>query len=334
MPWKVFFKRLVHHWRRDALDEVAAALTFFGVMALFPFLLFLVALAGQLLTPETTTALIQEASRVIPSDATRLLSDRLHALQSGQKGGLLTVGALGAIWAAGSGVVSLSVALNRAYDVRETRPWWKLRGIGIIATLVAGLFGLLAGGVALVVPALAHGIGGSLGSAIDWLRLPVAGFLMMLVWALLYWFLPNVRVPFKIFTPGSIIGVAGWLLASWGFSVYVRNFGHYEIIYGAVGGVIVLLVWMWVSSQVLLLGAEINKVLGLAERAAHAKGRAVRAARSVGASGPAAFARSPSSLPRRVRPSRRKRWAGLLLGWLWNRLRESVRLPASHLRPR
>src|SRR5206468_12038746 len=133
------------------------------------------------------------------------------------------------------------------------------------ATLVAGGLALVAAMLAVAVPAVAHAIGGPIGAAIDWLRLPVAGLLMMVLWAALYHFLPNVHPKFQVVTPGSVIGVAVWLLASWGFSLYVRNFGKYDATYGTLGAVIVLLTWMYLSSQVVLVGAEINKLLTPAE---------------------------------------------------------------------
>ena len=261
LGWRQFFKRLYEEWKHDAIDETGAALTFYSILALFPFLIFLVALASYLITPDKVDALLGQLSQVAPESVTHLISDRLHSLQQMSKGGLVSIGAIGALWSASSGVMALMNALNRAYDVKETRPAWKTRAIGLAATIVAVGLSLLAMFAAVIVPAIAQAIGGPIGAALDWLRLPFAGFLMMMLWALVYWFLPNVKRPFRILTPGSIVGVLVWIAASWGFSQYVRHFGKYEVIYGAVGGVIVLLVWMWVSAQVLLLGAEINKIL-------------------------------------------------------------------------
>jgi membrane protein len=266
LGWKRFFKRLWEEWNHDAITENGAALTFYGVLALFPFLIFLVALASYFITPDVVDALLAQLSQVAPENVTRMIGNRLHELQQGSKGGLLSFGAIAALWSASSGMIALMNALNRAYDVKETRAFWKTRGIGLAATIVATAMSLVAMLSAVVVPAIANWIGGPIGSAIDWLRLPIAGFLMMVMWALLYRFLPNIKLPFKILTPGSIVGVLVWVAASWGFSQYVRHFGKYQVIYGAVGGVIVFLTWMWVSSQVLLLGAEINKILAPQEK--------------------------------------------------------------------
>jgi membrane protein len=158
-------------------------------------------------------------------------------------------------------MAALMRGLNRVHAVAETRSIWKTRLICLGATLVAGAMALVAAFAAVIVPAIANWIGGPIGVALDWLRLPLAGFLIILMWALLFWLVPNVQRHFEILTPGSITGVVLWAIVSWGFSQYVTHFGKFEVTYGAVGGVIVLLLWMWASAQVLLLGAEINKVL-------------------------------------------------------------------------
>lgn len=261
MPWKDFFKALKEEWTKDAVSDSAGSLTFFSVLALFPFLLFLVALASVIITPEQARVLVDELGRVAPGQATGILSDRIEKLGQEQNTGLLSVGLLAAIWAASGGLVALARALNTAYDVEESRSFWKLRGWCILLTLFAGVFALAATLAAVAIPPLAQQIGGPLGTALLWLRLPVAAVLMMFLWAVLYWALPDVQQKFRFVSPGAVIGVLIWVLASWGFSTYVRNFGNYDATYGAIGGVIVLLLWMWISAQALLLGAEINSVL-------------------------------------------------------------------------
>jgi membrane protein len=127
--------------------------------------------------------------------------------------------------------------------------------------LRAALFSIIAAAIAVPTLPLAEKLGGPFPTLVTWLRLPVAGLLMMFLWALLYYALPNVKQEFKFITPGSVVGVIIWVIASWGFSVYVANFGKYDASYGALGGVVVLLLWMWISAQVILLGAEINAIL-------------------------------------------------------------------------
>src|SRR5262249_26662352 len=181
-----FLKRLLEEWQHDAISESGAALTFYSILALFPFLIFLVALASYFITPDNMDALLVQLSQVAPENVTKLIGNRLHSLQQTRKGGLLSLGAIGALWSASSGVMALKSALNRAYDVEETRPFWKTRLMGLLATIVAGALSLVAMLAAVVVPAIAHAIGGPIGTALVWLRLPIAGFLVMVLWALIY----------------------------------------------------------------------------------------------------------------------------------------------------
>lgn len=261
MGWWEFFKLLKDEWKRDDVGDVAGALTFRAILALFPFLLFLVSLAGVLIDPNQAQVLIQELGKVAPKEVTTILGERIQALADSNPVGLLTVGGVGAIWAASGGIVALMTALNTAYGVEETRPVWKLRLIAVATTLVAAVVAIFAALAAVATPALASKLPGPMSTVALWLRLPVAGLLMMFLWAVLYYILPNAKQKFRFITPGSVVGVLIWVAASWAFSKYVANFGKYDVNYGAIGGVIVLLLWMWLSSQVVLLGAEINSIL-------------------------------------------------------------------------
>jgi membrane protein len=261
MSWKEFFKALKNEWTRDKVSDTAGALTFFGVLALFPFLLFLVSLASVIIDPAQAEALIQQLSQVAPQEVVSILGERIHSLAQNNSVGLLTVGGLGAVWAASGGVVALMKALNTTYGVEESRPFWKVRGIALLVTLGAAVVSIIAAALAVAAPAVADKLGEPFSTLVVWLRLPFAGLMMMLVWAVIYYALPDVKQKFKFITPGSVVGVIIWVLASWGFSKYVANFGKYDVNYGAIGGVIVFLLWMWITSQVVLLGAEINAIL-------------------------------------------------------------------------
>ncbi|MCP3098524.1 YihY/virulence factor BrkB family protein [Myxococcus sp. K15C18031901] len=261
MGWLEFFKLLKEEWTRDDVGDVAGALTFRAILALFPFLLFLVSLAGVLIDPNQAQVLIHELGKVAPKEVTTILGQRIQSLADSNPVGLLTVGGVGAVWAASGGIVALMVALNTAYGVEETRPVWKLRLVAVATTLMAAVVAIVAALAAVVTPALARKLPEPASSIAQWLRLPVAGLLMMFLWAMLYYVLPNVKQRFRFITPGSVVGVIIWVVASWAFSKYVANFGKYDVNYGAIGGVIVLLLWMWLSSQVVLLGAEINALL-------------------------------------------------------------------------
>jgi membrane protein len=269
MVWpgtKSFVKQLYRECDHDDLGNTAAALTYFAMLALFPFLIFLVSLMGLVLDPRVTQHLVGELGRFAPGQVTQIVNDRLVALQQSSNRRLLTVAIVGSIWAASGGVTALMQALNRCYDQVETRPFWKTRGLGILVTIAGGVVGVIAVAVVMLVPVAGHFIGGQVGAAIAWLRFPVAGAIMTALWAVLYWILPNVRPKFQLITPGSVVGVILWLAASWGFAEYVGHSRSYEATYGTLGGVVVLLVWMWISSLVILLGAEINKILTPAEK--------------------------------------------------------------------
>ena len=260
MGWMEFFKALKNEWTRDDVGDVAGALTFRAILALFPFLLFLVSLAGVIIEPAQAQVLIQELSKVAPQEVTSILGERINSLAQSNPVGLLTVGGVGAVWAASGGVVALMDALNTTYGVKESRPFWKLRGIALLVTLGGAVVAIAAALAVVVTPAIADKLG-PVGTVLTWLRLPIAGVVMMGLWAVLYYLLPDVKQKFRFITPGSVVGVLIWVIASWGFSKYVANFGSYDVNYGAIGGVIVMLLWMWISAQVILLGAEINAIL-------------------------------------------------------------------------
>ena len=190
-----------------------------------------------------------------------ILLARLAELTTSPRVGVLTFSALAAVWSSTAGVTSLVTALNSAYGVSERRPQWKIYTMAFAVMLGAALLALLAALVAVVVPIAARQLGASWQPLVGWLRLPVATFLMMIVWATIYYVLPNVTQTVRLIMPGSVAGVIVWLAATLVFSFYVSQFGNFGITYGALGGIVILLVWMWFSSLALMLGAEVNAVL-------------------------------------------------------------------------
>ncbi|BDG09783.1 YihY/virulence factor BrkB family protein [Anaeromyxobacter paludicola] len=261
MSWKEFLKSVQGEISRNQITDVAGAVTYSGILAIFPFVLFLLSLASLIIKPEQAEQLVDSLSGVAPAEVTKILGDRIRSIAGSPSVGLLSIGAVTALWAASGGITALMHALNTVYGVAEQRPFWKARGLALLMTIVSGLLALAAALVAIVTPAVADAVGGPLGTALVWLRLPVAGLVMMFLWALLYYALPDVEQDFKFITPGSVAGVVVWVIASWGFSVYVSHFGSYEATYGSVGGIIVLLLWMWISVLVMLVGAEVNAVI-------------------------------------------------------------------------
>lgn len=261
IQWKDFLKDIAREWQKDKIDTVAGGLTFFGVLAIFPFLVFAVSLTSLIIDPSTTSTLITELYRVAPRAAADILSERIRALTTGQSPTLLTFSALGTIWAASGGIAALQEALNAMYGVEDSRPFWKRRGLCILLTLGGAVLVVGASLIAIATPAVANYIGGPMATLLLWARIPVAALLIMGVLAVLYYLLPDVEQSFKFITPGSVVAVVIWVIASLGFSFYAGKFGDYEVSYGALGGVIVLLMWMWITFMAVLLGAEINAII-------------------------------------------------------------------------
>jgi membrane protein len=257
---------LYRGWVDDSLGDTAAALTYYGILSVFPCLLFVVALFGLLLDPQSISALVDAVARSSPKMAADLVRERLVAIQHTSSRLLVAVGLTGTLVGTTEAVVTLMQALNRCYGVRETRRFWRRWGLAVLATVVAGVTGVLALSVAFVGPLVAAHVSGPLGVAVRWARLPIAALLVTALWAFVYWALPNVKTGFRLFTPGALIGALLWIAASAALNAYVRWSRTYEITYGALGGVIVMLLWMWLSSSALLIGAEINKVLTSAEQ--------------------------------------------------------------------
>jgi membrane protein len=277
--WKGLLDGLRGEWRRNKLSDAAAALTFYGVLSLFPFLLLVVAMAGLAIEPSEVEARIGALGRTIPPAFTQLVYAQLAHLTSGPGRGLLTFSALAAAWSATAGVVSLMSALNTANGVTESRPRWKVCGIALGMMLALAVLAPLAGIVAVAAPAFATRLGQPWATLADWLRFPLAALLMMLLWGTLYSVLPDTRRGFKLITPGSVAGVLVWLAASLCFAGYVSRFNTFGVTYGALGTIIVLLLWMWISSLALMLGAELNAVLARRSSAGSTARRGAEASR-------------------------------------------------------
>jgi membrane protein len=260
-------KKAVKDFGEDDMTTHAAALTYRILLAMFPFLLFLITLFGALNMEGLFDSLLEEARAAFAPDVYSQFESILEQVRSGANGGIASFGLLLAIWSASGGVRSVMHALNVAYDVEEDRKAWKKYLLSLLFTIGLGL--LLLGTVALMflgpqtIEWLAEQIG--LGSLFvnlwTWLRFPVAILLMILIVALIYYFFPNVKQPFVLVSPGSIVAVVVWILATLGFSFYISNFGNYNATYGSLAGVIVLLLYFYISAMILLFGAELNAVI-------------------------------------------------------------------------
>jgi membrane protein len=267
--WWAALKRTVREFKADNLTDWAAALTYYGVLAIFPALIVLVSIL-QLVGESATQPLLDELGKVAPGPAKDIFTSAIKDLQGdqGAAGVLFIVGLLGALWSASGYVSAFMRASNSIYDMEEGRPIWKTLPVRVGLTLVllvllavTTLAVVLTGGLAEQVGNLV-GLGDTAVTVWNIAKWPVLLLVVSFMFALLYWAAPNVKQPgFRWVSPGGILAVAGWLIASAAFAFYVSSFGSYNKTYGALGGVIVFLVWLWISNVMILLGAEFNAEL-------------------------------------------------------------------------
>jgi membrane protein len=262
-------KRTLKGFSKDNLTDWSAALTYYGVLAIFPALIVLVSVLG-LIGPSATQPLIDNLGKVAPGPAKEIFTSALKNLQGskGTAGVLFVVGLAGALWSASGYVSAFMRASNAIYGMPEGRPVWKTLPLRVVLTLV--LVVLLA--VSAVAVTLSGGLAKEAGGVIGlsdtavtvWniAKWPVLLVVVSFMFALLYWAAPNVKHPkFRWVSPGGALAVIGWIIASLAFAFYVANFGSYNKTYGALAGPIVFLVWLWVSNLMILLGAEFNAEL-------------------------------------------------------------------------
>ena len=259
-------KRTFKEFSNDDMTTYASALAYRAIFSLFPFLLFLISLLGLLDLQEFFTWLREQVSLVLPPDALSLVNPVIDEMQE-KKGGFLSFGILVALWSASIGVRSLMNAMNKAYDVEEGRPTWKLILLSVVYTIGLALILLATAALMIVGPQVIEWLADQVGlkdivvTLWTWLRWPVVVVLMMLVLAVIYYVTPDVEQEFRFITPGSVLAVIVWIAASIAFGLYVQNFGNYDATYGSIGAVIVLLLYFYISAAVLLFGAEMNAVI-------------------------------------------------------------------------
>jgi membrane protein len=277
-----FFKLLYRRMSDNAATDRAAQLSYYFLFAMFPFLFFLVTLAAYLPVKGVLDDLIARFGPFMPEQVLDIVQHQLTVLTTQQRPNLMTVGLALTLWSASRGVDALRTSLNLSYDVKESRPWWKTQCIALLITVCTSALMLVA------FAALA--VGGNVGFWIadhlgldrfwaqlwEWLRWPITALGVMLVAALLYYFLPDVKQEWRFITPGALMGTALWLLVSWGFTYYAENFGSYEKVYGSIGGAIVLLTWLYLSGLIFVVGGEINALLE--HESAEGKAKGARAA--------------------------------------------------------
>ncbi len=259
-------KKSVKAFNEDDMSAYAAALAYQILFSLFPFFIFLIALISTLHLPDFMMWLRQQAEMFMPQQAMEQVNAVLNQLQQ-PRGGLLSAVAIIALWTASAGARATMNALNVAYGVKEGRPAWKIYLLSIFYTLVIAAMLIGSAAFLLIGPQAMEWLAGQIGfeyvfvTVWAWLRWPIALFLLCLAVAVVYYSAPDAQQTFRFITPGAVLSVMVWVLASVAFDFYVGNFANYDAMYGSIGAVIILLLYFYISSAVLLFGAEINAVI-------------------------------------------------------------------------
>jgi membrane protein len=265
-------------WRsigRDQPFDVAATLAYFSLLALFPFFIFVLTVIGFLPLQHVDQQITFYAHRAMPHEAADLFDHTLHEVLGRSRSFLAVVSLSAGLWTASSAVGVLIGALNRAYGVRETRPFWKVKLEALAVTFIGGLLAVIAVGAMAIGPNLVHhvaawfGLGGAFDRVWAVLRWPIVVVSMMLLLAGIYRVLPNVKQRPHMLSAGSVFAVLAWIGASMALNVYVADFNSYAKVYGTLGGVVVLLTWLYWTALVIVLGGEINAALDRTVKGIH-----------------------------------------------------------------
>jgi membrane protein len=267
--WLHVLKRTGKEFSADNLTDWAAALTYYSVLSIFPALIAMVSVLG-LVGDSATQPLIDNLGSVAPGPAKEIFTSAIQNLQKSQgaAGILFVAGLAGAVWSASGYVAAFMRASNSIYDVQEGRPIWKTAPVRVGVTLVLLLLVAISAIAVAVTGGLAEQVGNLIGvgstavTVWDIAKWPVLLLIVSFMFAFLYWAAPNVKHPkFRWVSPGGVVAVLVWVIASAAFAFYVANFSSYNKTYGALGGVISFLVWLWISNIAVLLGAELNAEL-------------------------------------------------------------------------
>jgi membrane protein len=261
----LFIEQLYCRYQDDEVAALGAQMTYYLILAFFPFLILLMTIASY--TSVTTTNILANISPILANNTYTLIKDFFNEILNTRNVTLLSFGMIGTLWASSSGIMAIMRGLNKAYDEAEDRPFWKVLGISLLLTLALGFVILLA----FVLLIFGQGIGEHL---FNWLHFPanfdtiwnvikfsIPLITMFIVFIFLYQISPNLRLSLREVIPGALFTSLGWLVTSVLFAFYVNHWGSYTRTYGSIGGVIVLLIWLNLSSTIILLGGEINATL-------------------------------------------------------------------------
>lgn len=264
ISWYELAKRTVNETIEDDVSGLAAQLAYYFFLALFPALLFLVALASYFPVHDLMTQVTGALARFAPGEVLAIVRDQIAKIAGSKNGGLLTLGFLGTIWSTSSAISGVIDTLNHAYEITESRPWWKVKLIAIALTFGVGIFVLVSFALVVAGPALAGPLANWLGLghafAVTWqiIQWPIVFLLVATAIGMIYYFGPDAEQEWVWITPGSLLATILWIIISIGFRFYVTAFGNFNATYGAIGGVIVAMLWLYISGLAILVGAEAN----------------------------------------------------------------------------
>ena len=266
--WMATLKRTFSEFKDDNLTDWAAALTYYGVLALFPALIALVSILGLVIDKATITRVLTDTiSSIGPASAVNTFKGPINQVTGNQStaGIMLIVGLATALWSASGYIGAFMRASNAIYEREEGRGFFKLRPVQLLVTLILVLMSALVVLALVVSGPVAKSVGGAVGlgdtavTVFNIAKWPAMLIVVMVMLAILYYASPNAKQPgFKWISPGSVVAVVIWVLASAAFALYVTTFASYNKTYGALAGVVVFLVWMWITNLAVLFGAELN----------------------------------------------------------------------------
>src|SRR5687768_8476057 len=261
-PWQLL-RRTASEVVKDDVMGMAGQLAYFFVLALFPALIFFVSLVAYL-PGDMPAQLVTSVGPMLPESVRTIVQDQIKALTEGEPHGLLTFGLLVALWSSSAALIAISSTLNRAYDITEGRPWWKVRLIAILLTLILAVVVIAALGLLILGPLMAaklgawFGLGPTFVTAWNVGRWPVIFLLVSFGIAMIYYYAVDAEQSWIWITPGSIVATLLWIAASLGLQIYLKMAGSFNETYGTLGGAMVLLLWLYITGIAILVGGEMN----------------------------------------------------------------------------
>ncbi|NLD46748.1 MAG: YihY/virulence factor BrkB family protein [Clostridiaceae bacterium] len=258
-------KDLCFRFKDDDVPALAAQLTYYFILSFFPFLIFLITLISY--TPITNEQALNNLSRILPEEAYIIINDVINQAVASDRGTLISLGMFTTIWASSNGMNAVIRGINKAYDQKETRAFWKVRAISIASTFALAITIIFSFILLVLGKVLGEQLFQYLGypdffiSLWTLIRFLIPVFNMLVVFSIIYCFIPNRRLKLKEVLPGSMFTTVGWFLTSGVFSFYINNLGNFSRTYDSVGGIFVLMIWLYWISIIVLLGGEINASL-------------------------------------------------------------------------